>query len=284
MPFGFDLRGCVQQIEVRGLEGTQMNISQLSHDQPVAPQIQRIRHELKLRSLQVESVDRLTPGMLRITFSGEDLAGFISLAHDDHIKIFIPAASGEIERRDYTPRRYDPLARRLVIDFAIHDAGPATRWALSAKQGDALQIGGPKGSTVVSSDVKRWLLIGDETALPAIGRRIEEASSGTHLASIVAVTGPDEHQTFSPSAMLSAFWAHRQLSAAADPTALLSVLETVELLPGTFVWVAAEASVARAIRTYLIRERGHSLNWMKAGGYWIMGKADAHEKMDQTEV
>lgn len=257
-----------------------MNISHIADHRPVGPRIERIRHEVKIRSIQVENIVRLTPGMLRITFSGEDLSDFVSLGFDDHVKIFVPTPSGETERRDYTLRRYDPQARALVIDFAVHDAGPATRWALDAKPGDRLQIGGPKGSAVISSDAKRWLLIGDETALPAIGRRIEEAEAGTSITSIVAVAGPDEHQTFDTSADLTAFWAHRPLSAAADPKALLSILETVELEPDIFVWVAAEAAVARTIRAYLAEQRGHPLTWIKAGGYWIMGKADAHEKLD----
>lgn len=249
-------------------------------NQPVVPRIDRVRHELKFRSLKVESVIRLTPGMLRITFSGEDISDFVSLAPDDHLKILVPTSSGEIERRDYTPRRYDPQARTLVVDFAIHDAGPATRWALDAKPGDKLEIGGPRGSAVVSSDVKRWLLIGDETALPAIGRRIEEAEEGSHIISIVAVTGSDERQTFETRADLATLWAHRPLSRAADPDALLSLVKTVELQPETFVWIAAEAAVARAIRAYLVEEPGISRSWIKAAGYWVKGKADAHEKLD----
>jgi hypothetical protein len=99
------------------------------------PRIERIRHDLKRRSLQVESISRLTPGMLRITFSSEDLSGFISLAPDDHVKISVPTGSEEFERRDYTPRRYDPRTRTLAIDFVIHDAGPVTRWALDTRPG-----------------------------------------------------------------------------------------------------------------------------------------------------
>lgn len=105
--------------------------------QPVAgPRIERIRHELKRRTLRVEGSDRPTPHMLQLTLAGDDLADFVSLGFDDHVKLVLPTASGEPERRDYTPRRYDAEARTLAIDFAVHDAGPATRWALDAKPGD----------------------------------------------------------------------------------------------------------------------------------------------------
>ena len=99
------------------------------------------------------------------------------------------------------------------------------------------------------------------------------------ITSLVAVTGPDEQQRFDTRAELTLLWAHRPLSAAADPGPLLALVRTLDLEPNTFVWVAAEAGVARAVRTCLVEEKGHPLSWMKAGGYWGMGQADAHEKM-----
>jgi NADPH-dependent ferric siderophore reductase len=36
--------------------------------------------------------------------------------------------------------------------------------------GDAIRIGGPRGSQVIEGPIAHWLLVGDETALPAIGR------------------------------------------------------------------------------------------------------------------
>lgn len=163
-------------------------------------EISRHRYELKRRALAVRSVERITPEMARIELAGADLAGFTSLSPDDHVKLFFPVAgSDELEMRDYTPRRYDAASGILTIDFALHDpahAGPATRWALSAKPGDMLQMGGPKGSMVVPYDYDWWLLIGDETGLPAIGRRLEEMPPGTRVITLVAVTGPEEEQRF----------------------------------------------------------------------------------------
>ncbi|MBY5519542.1 siderophore-interacting protein [Rhizobium leguminosarum] len=254
-----------------------MDNNQIKDQASSTPGIERIRHETRRRLLTVESVVDITPSMRRVILAGDDLADFISLGADDHIKIFIPAADGGEERRDYTPRRYDNAERRLTIDFALHEAGPVTKWAIDASPGDRLEIGGPRGSAVVSATVKRWLLIGDETALPAIGRRIEESGAGTVVTTIAAVTGPSEEQTFETSAELHVRWAHRPLSQATDATALLKLLSTVDIQPETFIWVAAEASVTRDIRAYLL-ERGCPLGWIKASGYWVFGKADTTEK------
>lgn len=257
-----------------------MDNPQTSNPNSSVPKIERVRHELKRRSLTVSNIEKITPGMLRIELAGEDLADFVSLAPDDHIKIFVAGAGEEMERRDYTPRRYDNDARTLVIDFAIHEAGPATQWALDARLGDRLEIGGPRGSAVVSNEIKNWLLIGDETALPAIGRRIEETGGDAHVTAIVAVADAAEHQVFQTDAQLETHWAHRPLSQATDASALLAILRTVELAPGTFVWIAAEASVTRALRAYLVEERGYPLSWIKASGYWVKGKADTTEKFE----
>ncbi|MBB3297265.1 NADPH-dependent ferric siderophore reductase [Rhizobium anhuiense] len=254
-----------------------MDNNQLKYQTSPAPGIERVRHDTRRRTLAVDSVVDVTPGMRRITLTGDDLADFISLAPDDHIKIFVPAADGGEERRDYTPRRYDNTERTLTIDFALHEAGPVTRWAIDARAGDRLEIGGPRGSAVVSRTVKRWLLIGDETALPAIGRRIEESGAGTVITAVAAVTDPLEEQVFETSAELHVRWAHRPLSQATDATALLKLLSTVDIQPETFIWVAAEASVTRDIRAHLL-ERGCPLSWIKASGYWVFGKADTTEK------
>ncbi|TXI09936.1 MAG: siderophore-interacting protein [Rhizobium sp.] len=257
-----------------------MDTPQTSNPTVSAPRIERVRHELKRRSLTVAAVRKITPGMLRIELTGDDLADFLSLAPDDHIKVFVPGSGEEMERRDYTPRRYDTDARTLVLDFALHEAGPVTRWALGARPGDQLEIGGPRGSAIVSNDIENWLLIGDETALPAIGRRIEEARTGARVTAIIAVAGAGEHQSFQTDAQLDIRWSHRPLSEATDPSGLMRLLYAVDVLPGTFVWIAAEASVTRALRSYLVEERGHPLSWVKASGYWVKGKADTTEKFD----
>ena len=47
-----------------------------------------------------------------------------------------------------------------------------------------------------------------------------------------------------------------------------------------FVWIAAEAKVARALREHVLSERGHPPAWLKASGYWVKGVADGRETFD----
>jgi NADPH-dependent ferric siderophore reductase len=244
--------------------------------------VTRVRHEPKKRRLVVREAKRLTPTMQRIVLEGRDLDDFVSKAPDDHIKVFVPTESGEVERRDYTPRRFDPSARTLAIDFALHDGGPVTTWATQAKLGDALEIGGPRGSMLVPWTFDWWLLIGDETALPAIGRRIEEAPAGTKMISVAAVSGPDDEQRFETRAEHTALWARRPMERATDPEPLLAALANVSFPTGDgFIWVAAEAKVARAVREYINVTRGHPRAWTKASGYWTKGLANAESKLEE---
>ena len=139
------------------------------------PRVARVRHELKRRSLTVARVERLPPNMVRVALGGEELHGFTSLGFDDHIKVFFPAGQAGGAARDFTPRRHDPAAGELWIDFFLHAGGPAAAWASQAAAGQTLQIGGPKGSAIIDPDgIDTHVLIGDESALPAIGRRLEE--------------------------------------------------------------------------------------------------------------
>src|ERR1700687_765061 len=106
----------------------------------------RVRHPLKFRLLQVSRIEPLTPHVARITLTGDDLHDFTSASFDDHIKVFFPApgedkpvvpvagpdapvfaaAQPRPIARDYTPRRFDREAGELVIDFVLHDVGPAS--------------------------------------------------------------------------------------------------------------------------------------------------------------
>lgn len=244
-------------------------------------EIVRVKHELQRRTVTVVRVERLTPHMQRIVLGGDSLEGFASPAADDHVKLFVPTASG-VEGRDYTPRFVDSAARTLTLDFALHDAGPATAWARRAAAGQTIEIAGPRGSSLVPTDFDWWLLVGDETALPAIGRRVEALPSGTPVVTIVSVPGAEDQQAFDTEADHRAVWVHRSAEQAADPSLILAALAD-EVWPSGdgFVWIASETGIARALRRHVLEERQHPLPWTKVAGYWTHGHAGATEKFDR---
>lgn len=244
-------------------------------------EIMRVRHDLRRRTLTVARIEDVTPGMRRVHFTSPDLTDFPSIGFDDHIKMFIPGTAAPGERgtmRDFTPRRFDTAAGTIALDYAMHDAGPAIDWARGASVGDMLEIGGPRGSMVVTDDFDWYWLIGDASALPAIGRRLEELRAGVSVTSIVLVDSDAEAQTIETAAAWSTHWIVR--TDTDDAATLTAALANVALPPGEgFVWIAAEASVARAVRG-VVEEKGQPREWLKASGYWQRGDAGVHVKLD----
>jgi NADPH-dependent ferric siderophore reductase len=245
---------------------------------PRAPR--RVRHEPRRRSLTVERVDKIAARMMRVTLVG-DLEGFTSLGFDDHVKLFFPdeptspGGATNMIARDFTPRRYDAAANELEIDFAIHAAGPATRWAAQASAGQTLAIGGPRGSFIIPTAYDWHLLIADETGLPAIGRQLAELPIGTRVVVLVEVDGPSDQLTFETAANATIIWAHRS-DIATD--VLPKTLATLKLPAGNYyAWVACESLTAKMLRRQLIADHGANPKWMRAAGYWRRGAVAVHE-------
>jgi NADPH-dependent ferric siderophore reductase len=263
---------------------------------PVDRVVTRVRHELVRRKLAVLRSERISPSMVRLVLGGDDLAGFVSLGFDDHVKIFIPPPGATELRlpasgpqgavfpegaeppamRDFTPRKYDAEAGELAIDFALHEAGPATAWAANARPGDFLGVGGPRGSMIVPAGFRLHLLIGDETAIPAIARRLEELPSGVGARVIVEVEGPGHELKLASDAELELTWVHRNGAPAGQ--ALLEAVRSADLTGGedVYAWAACESSVAKLLRTHLV-ERRFDPKRVKAAGYWKRGAAAVHE-------
>ena len=60
-------------------------------------QTRRVRHTSRSRTLEVLSKMYVTPRMLILVLGGDDLCDFATPSADDHIKLYVPARSGELE-------------------------------------------------------------------------------------------------------------------------------------------------------------------------------------------
>ena len=94
--------------------------------------------------------------------------------------------------RSYTVRSFD--GTEVAIDVVVHSAGVATAWALACAPGDPIWLAGPKMGMLLPESTDWLLLAGDETALPAIARCLEELPSGMPAQVIVEVDGPESEQ------------------------------------------------------------------------------------------
>ena len=244
--------------------------------------IHRVTHEIKRRRLDVLRVVDITPRMRRITLGGPELAGFISLGTDDHVKLLFPQNAEQTaaletmvlggknegpmpEMRDYTPRRYDLETLELDIDFVLHGDGPASTWAEQATPGQFLHIGGPRGSMIVPDIFDSYLLIGDETALPAIARRLEGLAANRKALVVIEVANGAEQQLLESAAQVNVIWVLRD----GGTDNLLTTVKQLQVPKGNlYAWVATETKVSRQIRRVLLDEHGLDEKLVKAVGYW----------------
>jgi NADPH-dependent ferric siderophore reductase len=255
----------------------------------IVQSIHRVMHEIKRRRLQVLRVVDLTPRMRRITLGGPELAGFVSLGTDDHVKLMFPQNAAEqaaLETlvlgagkdngplpamRDYTPRRYDLDTLELDIDFVLHGDGPASTWAEQAQPGQFLHIGGPRGSMIVPDMFDSYVLIGDETALPAIARRLEGLAANRRALVVIEVENGAEQQKLDSPAQVNVIWVLRE----GGRNNLLNTVKQLQIPGGSlYAWVATETKVSRQIRRVLLDEHGLNEQFVKAVGYWRADDSD----------
>ena len=236
------------------------------------PTIERVRHDLKMREVTVARINHVSPGFASITFHGEALADFTSLSFDDHVKFMFNDANGEPVRRDYTPRRVDTDAREIDIEFALHGHGGAAEWARNATIGQRAIIGGPRGSMILPLAMDWHLLIGDDSALPAVTRRLEELPAGARVQAVLLVDTPDR-RTFATQAHADIHWV-------ASEDELLQVLKDVPLQAGAgLAWGGGEAALMVRVRELLI-DKGMPRQAAKVSAYWKRGVADHHERLE----
>ncbi|MCR1572350.1 siderophore-interacting protein [Stenotrophomonas sp.] len=248
----------------------------------------RLRLDVRFRELTVLRTEEVTPHMRRIVLGGDDLAGFDSPGADDHIKLFFPNAAGEMvlpvltaegrsypagkepsPSRDYTPRWWDHETGELAIDFVLHDQGIAGPWAERAQPGDTLVIGGPRGSFVVADTYDAYVLIGDETALPAIARWLDVLPDGAEVQAFIEVRDEDERQDLPQYENVRIHWLERNGFPAASSTLLEDMLTDFEAPDGdVFYWIATESRRARMMRKFIEGHLGVPRDWIRSTGYW----------------
>lgn len=109
-----------------------------------------------------------------------------------------------------------------------------------ARVGDPLVCAGPRGSFIIPDAFDWQLMIGDETALPAIGRRLEALPQGHKMHVIALVQDASEEQAFDSRADLQVSWIHRKAS---GDHGLQDAVRAFSPPPGEgYVWGAGEAA------------------------------------------
>ena len=278
----------------------------------------------------------LSPSLARLVFTGPDVAQMVTLAPDQRVKLLFPAPDGSLPNlsnaqhwkaahsalptarrppmRTYTIRALRPEALEVDVDFVLHGVnGPASAWATHAQVGERLQMvapnlaheGDPGGyEWKPPQGVRNVLLVGDETALPAIAGILEQLADDQPELPVQAFIevpleadclplrhGNASHIHWLPRELLNCEHgqamqqAVRELASLPQGQAAPQVkLEAVDIdtrilweqassaNSAFHAWVAGESATVMDIRRYLIKERGLQRECLTLMGYWRAGR------------
>ncbi|WP_420121014.1 siderophore-interacting protein [Nakamurella sp.] len=254
----------------------------------------------RIHRIIVTSARRLTPGLLRVEFTG-DLGDFESSGiGDEYVRLFLPGPGQSAPTmpiatddgywafpegaepspvRCYTIRAWDAENKQLTIDFVVHDGGVAAAWALRAQPGDVLASNTPRGLYEPAADITWRLLVADATGLPAAARLLEQAPPGVRTRAVLEVASPADRQPIDVPTDAEVRWVYG--GNGHGPSRLDEIVRSAELPTGQgYVWVAGEAGAARSVRKYLRRELGLPGTAYKVVGYWTEDAEAWREKYE----
>lgn len=237
---------------------------------------------------EVHHVEKLSPDLLRVVLTGGTLDRFeTSDATDAYINARFPPAGSPVKipfsqedleglaeelrpkPRRFTIRDWDPEQQLLSIDFVAHgETGYAGSWAQRAKPGDRLQFEGPGGSYRPSPVVDWHLLVGDESAIGAVGASLQSLGPDARAIVFQVVEKPGYEIDLPSADGVTVNWLYRQDAGESESWIANAVAES-QFPDGTFdIFVHGEAGEVRAVRHHLATDRGLDLSGASISPYW----------------
>ncbi|NQW89007.1 siderophore-interacting protein [Curtobacterium sp. VKM Ac-2861] len=260
----------------------------------------------------VDRTERLSPHMVRVHLGGPAFDDFVGTADPDklaatdkYVKLLLAKPSLGLEppydleelretlpkqdrpaRRTYTVRAVDHSAKTIAVDFVVHgDDGLAGPWAAAAQPGDRLALSGPGGGYAPADDPDvTHVLLGDDSALPAIGAALESMSDTATGVALVEVAGPADEQEIAHPAGVDLRWLHRDATGAQPGTLLL---DAARALPPASrpvqVFAHGERTAMKAIRRLLQDDWGLEKREMSLSAYWALGRGEDQFQEEKRE-
>jgi NADPH-dependent ferric siderophore reductase len=239
----------------------------------------------------VRRVERITPNLVRVVVGGDALAAVNAGAYtDEYVKVQFPldgvvypepfdvnVIRESMPRehwpvvRTYTIRRWIPEVPEMWIDFVVHgDVGVAGPWAVGARPGDPIYFSGPGGKYAPSATAGWHLLVGDESALPAIAAALERMPEGASAKALIEVHDAADEQTLDAPDGAEITWIHRGDLPVGE--ALVDAVQKLEFPSGDVdAFVHGEADFVKELRRHLRLDRGLTADQLSISGYWRRG-------------
>jgi NADPH-dependent ferric siderophore reductase len=238
------------------------------------------------RHAEVARIEPRTRFLVRVTLAGPELVGLDPGLPAASVRLLLPetgaddvvlpqwngneflAADGSRPLlRTLTPLRVDAASGRLDVDVVLHGAAPLSGWAAHGTPGGRVAVSGTGRGYEIDLSASRFVVAGDESALPAMSTILPALPATCDVTVIAALHHPDARVEL-PGPV---DWV-----VDADPgRALLDAVAATALDAGTRVWVAAEAEAVQRIRRHLFEERRLPRPHASVRGYWKRGRASS---------
>lgn len=217
---------------------------------------------------EVVATGALTPRMRRVTVRADSMRD-VALRPAQDVELHLREASGRRVKRRYTIRAARPPSGELDLDVLLHGDHPGSVWGATARPGDAVDFQGPRGKLELRP-APHHLLIGDESALPAIAA-ICEALPSDERTTVLLEVGDESDELPVPAGELR--WVRRTGTAPGTPELLATALADVDVVPGTRGYLMGESRAMIALRADL-EGRGVEHDAVFVKGYWNVGRPD----------
>jgi NADPH-dependent ferric siderophore reductase len=172
--------------------------------------------------------------------------------------------------RTFTPIRISGATSELMLDIVVHESGAASDWATTVTVGDPAAISGPGRGYVADRDASSFLLVGDESAVPAISQLLAALPIERPVDVGIEVRSPDAVRELPERPATHVDW--RALSEGAPPgSAQFDYVRSATLELGVRIWAAGEARAMQRIRRHLFDDRGVDRSQTMVRGYWKRG-------------
>ncbi|HZY77508.1 MAG TPA: siderophore-interacting protein [Jatrophihabitantaceae bacterium] len=212
---------------------------------------------------------QLTPRMRRVTVQSDAMIGIAPRPAQD-VELHLTDASGRRVKRRYTIRTARPETGELDLDVLLHGDWAGSSWGATAAPGDAISFQGPRGKLQLRP--ADWhLLVGDESALPAIAAICESLPEPEVAVAVIEVQDAADEL---PIPRARVHWVHRGSQAPGEPDRLVPVVEALPLPSGDgHGYLMGETRTMVALRAVL-ENRGLAHEAIFVKGYWNIGRPD----------
>lgn len=280
----------------------------MAYSKLVKPETTELLHLTVLRR------ERLSPHWMRITFGDGEIERFRPMGYDQWFRLFLPiGGDAGLDRvpakansmfgylkflripdgerpvmRNYSVRAHRPATAEtgaeLDVDFVLHGtaadgtAGPASRWAETCRPGEHVLIIDEGLTFNPQRGIDRVLLVGDETALPAISSICASLPTDAVGTAIIEVPADDDALAFPHPSGIDLVWIVRPHSVPPGVLALETLARTTLPDAPFHAYAAGEQSLASGVRKHLVGERGVDKSAVSFCGYWKIGASSPTSK------